>query len=351
MASGLPPDDDPDQDKGFLHLPSDVESDGLQELMGPGQDRQRPMKRPAAKSSCPSSRKAKAAPKKKTSLPSPKVKAAPKSKALPRQKAVRKEPSKADGDDLPPIRVPWFPTHLGEAKHHVHDAVMEVFSPPRLVPVAAQMGLKATISLDLTTGWDCNSDEDKKKCMVLVRKHQPHLLLVCPPCTFFSIMHQNCCAAKMDVAKLEAQGVEARGYLDYGMELCEEQWQSGRKFLFEHPSGASSWTEDSVVKVSRLAGVVTFSFAQCRWGLRDPAGKPLQTLTKFMTNSTGIMEMFANRQCICDLRGEVHGTIQGTCRGEKVSTWAQEYPAMMVKAIAQCCVEELQGKGDQKSLP
>ena len=307
------------------------------------------MKRPAAQSSHPT--QAKAAPQRmasQTSGTSPTVKAAPKkkpearSRALGGQTAVRKKPSKASGDDLPPIREPWFPTHLGEAKHHVHDAVMEVFSPPRLVPVAAQMGLKATISLDLTTGWDCNKDEDKKKCIALVKKHQPHLLLVCPPCTFFSIMHQNCCASKMDPAKLEAQGVEARGYLDYGMELCEEQWRGGRKFLFEHPSGASSWTEASVVKVSHLAGVVTFSFAQCRWGLRDPAGKPLQKLTKFMTNSTGIMEMFANRQCICDLRGEVHGTIQGTWSGEKLSTCAQEYPAMMVKGIAQCCKEELQ---------
>ena len=342
MPSELPSDDDPEQDERFLALPSDVESDGERELMG---KLARPRRGHGA-----SKAKPKGSPKKKDSTKRKEKALKATGQASPK-KTVRKthlKPKKTTGkarkrkdDDLPPDRTPWYPKHFGEAKHHAHDAVLEVFSPPRLVPVATEMGLKAQISLDLTSGWDCNNAMDRKKGKDLISKHKPHLLLVSPPCTFFSIMHQNCCAAKMDPDKLEAQGVEARGFLDYSMDLCEEQVKRDRKFLFEHPSGASSWQEESVTKVEQLPGVKIFSVAQCRWGLRDPAGRPLQKLTKFMTNSMAIMEEFANRQCICDLRGEEHATIQGTCRGEKVSKWAQVYPPMMVKAIVRCIKEEL----------
>ena len=121
----------------------------------------------------------------------------------------------------------------------------------------------------------------------------------------YSIMQRNTNLARMDPAVVASRQQAA----DLHMKLCAElmvmQASAGRKFVLEHPAGAASWS--------------------------------LPCIQKFFT----LIERFAGLQCICKLRGEGHGRIQGVVQGKRVSRWAQKYPAQMVDALVDCCQQDL----------
>eukprot|EP00969_Alexandrium_andersonii_P118559 5243100-Alexandrium_andersonii.AAC.1 len=79
-------------------------------------------------------------------------------------------------------------------------------------------------------------------------------------------------------------------HLKFAMHLARKQIQAGRKFLFEHPATASSWTEDAVLLVAQMPAVDISSFDQCRFGLLSPPSPdvpptPLKKRTSFLSNS------------------------------------------------------------------
>ena len=216
-------------------------------------------------------------------------------------------------------------------------ALMEVFSTPRLVPVAAARGLLAQHSLgkDSPAAWQADCAADRERARELVRSCRPHMLMLSPECTMYSIMQRNTNLARMDPAVVASRQQAA----DLHMKLCAELMVM---LVLEHPAGAASWSLPCIQKLREdVPDAVLLTFAQCRFGLRDPDGKPLQKLTSFLTNMRSIIERFAGLQCICKLRGEGHGRIQGVVQGKRVSRWAQKYPAQMVDALVDCCQQDL----------
>eukprot|EP00959_Pyramimonas_sp_CCMP1952_P251564 5256695-Pyramimonas_sp.AAC.1 len=59
---------------------------------------------------------------------------------------------------------------------------MEVFSPPRICPVARLLGVADQGSLDLSTGWDFRRFRDRLLARELVRSRGPGALFLEPPC-------------------------------------------------------------------------------------------------------------------------------------------------------------------------
>lgn len=222
------------------------------------------------------------------------------------------------------------------------DAVAEVFCPPRLAAEAQARGLKASISLDKDTGWDANVASEKQRAQALLRTHKPWLLLVSPECRMYSIMQRNCNQKKMDPKDWDRQMEEADDHLDFSMNLIIEQGKAKRKFIFEHPSGAASWKKDTVQRVlEEVPDATIVSFAQCRFGLKAPNDQPLQKLTKFLTNSPAVIQMFQGCQCVCSTLGLTHAKIEGSMDGHCMSRWAQKYPALLVSALMDCCQREM----------
>ena len=72
-------------------------------------------------------------------------------------------------------------------------ALMEVFSTPRLVPVAAARGLLAQHSLDKDSpaAWQADCAADRERARELVRSCRPYMLMLSPECTMYSIMQRN----------------------------------------------------------------------------------------------------------------------------------------------------------------
>ena len=116
---------------------------------------------------------------------------------------------------------------------------------------------------------------------------------------------------------------------------------NSRGFIFEHPMTARSWMEPLVQDLLARPGVFTVDFAQCRYGLRSPAGNTLKKPTKLMSNMPSVLAEFSNKVCTCE--GGHRGRIEGSELGVRVSTHAQAYPPLMVDALARCCAAHVLG--------
>ena len=221
------------------------------------------------------------------------------------------------------------------------DALMDVFSPPRLVPEATRQGLQASVSLDKTTWWDADVAEDRLELQRLLGSHRPGMLMMSPECRMFSILTRNCNLPKMDPLLVQIQMSQAVSHVDLCMELATQQCEAGRYFVLEHPAGASSWKLPSVQRVLQRADVFRVNFAQCRYGLTGPAGGPMRMLTSLMSNMPSIREEFRDKQCQCLRAGFKHERIKGSYKGQRRSRAAQVYPPGLVRALVSCCRAEM----------
>ena len=221
------------------------------------------------------------------------------------------------------------------------EVLMEFFSPPRFVVECQARGLPATTSWDLTLGWNADNPGDRQTAWQALEDQDPWLTTLSPECTMFSITQRNCNIKKMDPVEVAQRMAVAIEHMDYCIEICFDRSRKGRVFLLEHPSTASSWNLDSVIDAcQRIPGCRICSFAQCRYGLKSPSGKPMQKLTKFLTNSVAIAQEFHGKTCLCKSQGIEHQPIEGTDQGRSLSTWAQVYPKPLVKAVVDCAQQE-----------
>ena len=219
------------------------------------------------------------------------------------------------------------------------EALTEFFSPPRFVPVCVANGLPASLSWDLEFGWDANLQRDRDRAWKALDEQDPLLTTMSPECTMFSILQTNVNIAKMNPEVVERRVKVAIEHMKYCAEIARSRSAKGRKFLLEHPSGASSWKLPCIQALCReLPNCRIAHFAQCRYGLKSPAGKPIQKLTKFLTNCDSIFHEFNGKGCQCE---EEHQVIQGSVDGIKLSKWAQVYPKPLVQAVVDCCRQEV----------
>lgn len=73
----------------------------------------------------------------------------------------------------------------------------EVFSNPRILPVASKKGLRGLRSYDVGQGWNFLDSSARRKCFEEIQEYKPRCIAVCPPCGPFSTM-QACSLSKQD---------------------------------------------------------------------------------------------------------------------------------------------------------
>ena len=151
-------------------------------------------------------------------------------------------------------------------------AVSEVYSPPRIAPMAPQAGFRQGVSADLETGWDFSKEADRKAIRRRLASDSPALLILCPPCTAFSVV-QNLNFPKMPAEKV-AQIVEVGMlHLEFAMELAAEQIRRGDYFIFEQPHSARSWQTEVVQRLLQHPEVLRVRCDMCAYGLQvDESG-------------------------------------------------------------------------------
>lgn len=95
---------------------------------------------------------------------------------------------------------------------------------------------------------------------------RPGLVLLAPPCTMFSTLLQL--------------SIHTR----YRTEACSDASQ----YVFEHPWGASSWSEKCVQQLLARNDNYLARVDQCQFGLVSTAGNPARKRSGFLTNNSQI---------------------------------------------------------------
>ena len=117
--------------------------------------------------------------------------------------------------------------------------VSEVFSVPRICPVAGKKGLHGGKSYDIHGGWDFLNATHRKRCLDELRKEKPRHVHMSPPCGPYSLL-MNLRQNRQDCEEQKRKRLEAEVLLHFAMQVCQLQIDGGRTFSFEHPVGAGS---------------------------------------------------------------------------------------------------------------
>ena len=224
-------------------------------------------------------------------------------------------------------------------------AVAEIYSPPRISKMAEKVGLTAGWALDLTTNdpdddqpWDFTSIEKRNKARMLLRQDKPYMLIASPMCGPFSALQTLFNYQKMDKKDVELKLRKATEHVMFTIEMCIEQREAGRAFMFEHPAGASSWHLQCLKALGRLEGVYEIDFDFCMLGMttttKDGDTASAKKRTKVLTHSKNVALLLEQAQC----RKE-HGH-QELLDGR--ASKCQEYPDKFAKLICEGVKRDLE---------
>ena len=248
-------------------------------------------------------------------------------------------PSDNDAEDLMSL-----PSDIDDCEDNGSDSlgshdVAEVFSPPRVVPVAQSVGLHGKWSLDLDTGFDLTLESVQSNMWEILDTATPKVIVISPPCTFYSAANRVWNKGKISVDEWERRRGEANILLHLAMQVCTYQYHRNAGFVFEHPSGASSWTDPEVESVKQLRGVRRVIFDGCAVGHRSKVDRwPVKKSTALLTNIPEVEAKFTPMKCRCrrqmiDGKMQKHRVIMGFEGGMSRSRFAQLYPVPMVRLL------------------
>lgn len=241
--------------------------------------------------------------------------------------------------DTSALDLAWSALSQSKGRRAADHQIMEFYSRPRLVPMAASFGMTGQISLDLVHGWNGLDPEHQALACRLLGQLRPQFLMCSPPCTFFSPLMKMWNFRRMSAPDIRRRKKAAVGMVEQAVDSCLAQHRSGRYFAFEHPIRATSWEITSLRKRVATSGTFVVNFDQCQVDLVSPLGQPMQKRTRIWTNSPGVVAMFESKQCTCICE---HRRIEGSELGHSLSKWAQTYPPKMVKCLLQGVSRDIQ---------
>ena len=216
------------------------------------------------------------------------------------------------------------------------DHCAELFSPPRIVPVAKKAGLRASLSMDLTTGYDFLLRQDRERAWREIKKNKPAIILLCPPCRTFSPL-RFLSTFRRNVDQVREEEAEGDELLDFALDVIDYQLSQGRGFLFEHPKPSQAWKKPRMVKLLERPDVFRVIADMCQFGLRVAKGPlkglPAQKRSGLVSNVIEVLD-FVNHRCQKEHR---HGKLIGG-----VAQFAQEYTPTFVQSVV-CGIKEALG--------
>ena len=226
--------------------------------------------------------------------------------------------------------------------------VAEVFNPDRFGPYTSKHGLNRAQAFDIVLGHDMLKRETQEAILSYIRVERPGLTVISPPCGPFSplqnlteaLRERDWEAAKKHMQKLR----EARNLLRFAARVCHECHRLGLSFLFEHPRGARSWSENCIRSLLQTPGIELVHGDQCMLGLVSRAsGLPIKKPTSFLSNNDEILETLGVH---CDRSHEHQQIIGSDCFGPR-SKQAQEYPQTLVEKILRAYATSIKRRSHQ----
>lgn len=253
----------------------------------------------------------------------------------PKRKRMRLQSKKFEGrnieevmrEEVIPHRMPelWWVTVPAQLNGTIQDDFMEVYSPPRMVPLAVKAGMRASMSMDLLTGWNFLSRDARILAVQEIKARRPKVLMLSPPCTMFSgLMNMNW--SKLEPTKRELALVNGTNHLEFSMLLADLQDSSGRGWCFEHPDGARSWKNKSVRHMAEQAHLARLD--QCMFGLKSKVDQvAMKKCTRLLTNMREVHTALHHRMCD---KCHTHRSIQGSEGGGEAQCLGTALPTSNV---------------------
>ncbi len=242
-----------------------------------------------------------------------------------------KELCRTDFDGQPALLPKSDRIFLSQYLKNYLDHVGEVYSPPRVTSEAKQQGMKATIALDLTTGWDFRIKRHRQAALDLIARKKPAVIILSPPCTTYSRLRQWS-DTKRSPEVVDAERQEGLLHLRFAVAIAENQLRNGRGFIFEHPRSATSWQVSELQRLKARKGVFSIQMDQCEFGLRIEKGKQqgllAQKPTLLLTNVIELAD-FVDRRCSKD---HVHGQLVGGTAVD-AARYTPEFTKALVEGI------------------
>ena len=213
--------------------------------------------------------------------------------------------------------------------------VVELCNPGCFNQQVDYFGLRRGQVFDIVLGWDLLDKQVQEDVKAYLRSDKPGLILLAPPCTLFSTLQQlsirlrHPSAAHFDEHLKELR--RARLLLKFCVEICELCHELGLHYVFEHPWGASSWSEPCLKRLLQRTDNYLARVDQCQFGLMGTSGQPMRKRSGFLTNHRAIAEKL---NVTCDGSHD-HETIIGRAPGDPSnrSRMAQAYPSKLIACI------------------
>eukprot|EP00435_Cladocopium_sp_Y103_P073746 s182_g45.t1 len=214
-------------------------------------------------------------------------------------------------------------------QHSRKCLVQEVFSPPRFAKVAMDHGFFG-LSYDLKNGYDLSTAADRKRVEMNLEQHPPELLVLCPPCTYEGgWFHLN--SSKGDRLAYLQHAARSRSFIKWCCKLFRDQVNRGKRAVFEHPTGAKTWSYAEMQTLLRK--YFSVKLHMCRYGMQLPGSD------KFIRKSTRLLVSHADMQdlsllCTGTEGHESHDVVAGSWPGvPSVSQFAGQYPHEFVMSV------------------
>ena len=126
-----------------------------------------------------------------------------------------------------------------------------------------------------------------KKMWRALDEDDPEAILVCPPCTPFSLLQE------WNFPRMPTQKVATMVY-----ESLHHLRLAAKVFVFEHPLTSKAWAEEELQELMALPGVYVCTTDMCAYGMKV-GGAPNRKQTKWITNSyevAGELQRRCNQQ-------------------------------------------------------
>lgn len=190
------------------------------------------------------------------------------------------------------------------------DDVAEVYSPPRCTKEAKKQKMKATLALDLSTGWDFRRADHRKEALRLIAQRRPAVLILSPPCTVFSAL-RHLSSFKREAREVQQEIEEGLMHMRFAISLCRLQLKEGRGFILEQPRNATSWQLQEMMALLEEPEVYKIYLDRCRFELRAARGPfPGQHAKKPTALISNIPELAKHVEKRC-LKNHEHGMLLG----------------------------------------
>ena len=224
-------------------------------------------------------------------------------------------------------------TWLGPQGYKIDSRVglVELFAGKGRLSDAYEEQNSSAIRLGRAWGQELRGDEAHWLVRSLIIRCKPRDVFVAFPCrAYCQWSNYNLARGLATRQKILRDRLESRGDLDLLFEVMQLQSDGGRYFHAENPQGSKAWKDRRFKQLKCRHYYVTFH--QCRLNLKHPkTGKPLRKATTIITNNGNLAVSLARYKCRCG-RGS-HDQISGSFQGRSVSSWAEDYPLKMCRAI------------------